>query len=60
MRMLDRTPEKLRAPALLYHVDGMEQEQIAQVLQVSRRTVINRLAEFSERMRKFVVRSEVS
>lgn len=56
MKLLGRTPEKLRAPALLYHVDGMEQEQIAKVLNVSRRTVINRLQEFAERARKFMVR----
>jgi RNA polymerase sigma-70 factor (ECF subfamily) len=56
MGMLHRAPEKLRAPALLYHVDGMEQAQIATVLQISRRTVINRLAEFSTRMRKYALR----
>jgi RNA polymerase sigma-70 factor (ECF subfamily) len=56
LKLLERTPEKLRAPALLYHVDGMEQEQIAKLLNVSRRTVINRLQEFAERARKFVVR----
>src|SRR5205807_803042 len=32
MKLLGRMPEKLRAPALLYHADGMEQEQIAKVL----------------------------
>ncbi|MBS2027674.1 MAG: sigma-70 family RNA polymerase sigma factor [Deltaproteobacteria bacterium] len=56
MKLLGRTPEKLRAPALLYHVDGMEQEQIAKLLNVSRRTVINRLQEFAERAKKFMVR----
>jgi RNA polymerase sigma-70 factor (ECF subfamily) len=56
MRLLTRAPEKLRAPALLYYVDGLEQAQIAEVLGISRRTVINRLGEFQERARKFVGR----
>ncbi len=56
MRLLSRAPEKLRAPALLYYVDGMEQAHIAEVLGISRRTVINRLGEFQSRARKFVGR----
>lgn len=55
LRALGNVPEKLRAPALLYWVDGMEQAQIAAVLGVSRRTVINRLADFAERARRFLV-----
>ena len=56
MKLLERVPEQLRAPAVLYFLDGMEQEQIAESLQISRRTVINRLQEFAERSRKFVSR----
>lgn len=58
LRLVSRAPEHLRAPALLYYMDGLEQEQVAKVLGVSRRTVINRLGEFASRARKFVKRSE--
>ncbi|HEY3448822.1 MAG TPA: sigma-70 family RNA polymerase sigma factor [Myxococcales bacterium] len=54
LKALKSVPEKLRAPALLYYVDGMEQAQIADVLGVSRRTVINRLQEFAERAKSFL------
>ncbi|MBX5484825.1 MAG: sigma-70 family RNA polymerase sigma factor [Myxococcaceae bacterium] len=61
LRLLTRAPENLRAPAVLYYVDGMEQAQVAQVLGISRRTVINRLGEFANRARKYVLREgEVS
>jgi len=52
MKLLQGTPEKLRAPAVLYHLDGMEQLQIATTLDISRRTVINRLQAFDEHVRK--------
>jgi RNA polymerase sigma-70 factor (ECF subfamily) len=45
-------PEKLRAVAWLYHVDGLEQTEVADILGISRRTVVNRLAEFQERGRR--------
>ncbi len=56
MRLLTRTPENLRATAVLYYLDGLEQEQVAKTLGVSRRTVINRLGEFSQRCRKYLAR----
>jgi RNA polymerase sigma-70 factor (ECF subfamily) len=56
MKLVSRAPEKLRATAILYYVDGLEQEQVAKTLGISRRTVINRLQEFTERSRKFVTR----
>lgn len=56
MKLVSRAPEKLRATAVLYYVDGMEQEQVAKTLGISRRTVINRLQEFTERSRKFLTR----
>ena len=49
--MLAGTPEKLHATALLYHVDGLEQAEIAKQLDITRRTVINRLQEFTRRCR---------
>jgi RNA polymerase sigma-70 factor (ECF subfamily) len=57
-RIVARSPEKLRAPAWLHHVDGLDQGEIARVLGISRRTVLNRLAEFADRSRKFIARSK--
>ena len=60
MRLIKRAPETLQEVAVLYYMDGLEQEQIANTLGISRRTVINRLQEFLERSRKFVVRDGVA
>jgi RNA polymerase sigma-70 factor, ECF subfamily len=51
-RLMKDAPEELRAPVMLYHVKGMEQAAIARVLGISRRTVLYRLSEFSERARR--------
>jgi RNA polymerase sigma-70 factor (ECF subfamily) len=48
-RIVHDMPEKLRAVAWLYHVDGLEQAEVADILGISRRTVVSRLAEFQER-----------
>jgi RNA polymerase sigma-70 factor, ECF subfamily len=56
MKLIRRAPEKLQEVAVLYYVDGLEQEQVATTLGISRRTVINRLQEFIERSKKFVSR----
>lgn len=56
MKLVERTPEKLKETVVLYYVDGLEQEQVAKVLGISRRTVINRLQEFQDRSRKFIAR----
>jgi RNA polymerase sigma-70 factor (ECF subfamily) len=50
-------PEKLRVVAWLRHVDGLRQAEIATILGVTERTVINRLDEFGERARKLVRRT---
>jgi RNA polymerase sigma-70 factor (ECF subfamily) len=55
-RIVERAPEKLRAVAWLHHVDGLDQGEVARVLDISRRTVVNRLAEFAENAKKFVHR----
>ena len=44
--MLRSLPEELREIAVYYYVDEMNQDEIAEVLGVSRRTVGNRLDEF--------------
>jgi len=51
-----RMPSKLQTVVWLRHVDGLDQEEIAGILNVSRRTVINRLSEFDRRARKFTQR----
>ncbi|MFZ5445063.1 MAG: RNA polymerase sigma factor [Myxococcota bacterium] len=60
MKLIRRAPEKLQEVAVLYYVDGLEQEQVARTLGISRRTVINRLQEFIERSRKFISRDGVA
>jgi RNA polymerase sigma-70 factor (ECF subfamily) len=55
-RIVHHAPEKLRAVAWLHHVDGLEQAEVARVLDISRRTVVNRLAEFAETARKRIQR----
>ena len=60
IRLVNRAPENLRAPAVLYYIDGLEQEQVAQALGISRRTVINRLAEFASRSKKFIARGDAA
>lgn len=55
-RIVERAPEKLRVVAWLHHVDGLDQGEVARVLDISRRTVVNRLAEFSANARKFIER----
>lgn len=57
-RIVARCPEKLCVPAWLHHVDGLDHGEIARVLGISRRTVLNRLAAFADRSRKFLARSE--
>lgn len=52
-----RSPEKVRAAAWLHHVDGLDQGEVARILGSSRRTVVNRLAEFVKNARKFARRS---
>ena len=58
-RLVDRAPEKLRVVAWLYHVDQMEQAEIAEVLDISRRTVVNRLSDFDAYARRFFERAKV-
>ena len=56
-RLVRRSSEKLRAPAWLHYVDGFDQGEVARVLGISRRSVVNRLSEFVDNARKFLARS---
>lgn len=55
-RIIRRAPEEVRAAAWLHHVDGFDQQEVADILGVSRRTVVNRLAELVTNARKFAAR----
>lgn len=52
-RVLEATPDELKAPAVMYHARGLEQARVAEALGVSRRTVLYRLAEFTRRAVRF-------
>jgi len=56
-RLIRRAPPKVAVVAWLHYVDGIEQQKVADILKVSRRTVVNRLAEFNRNALKFVRRS---
>lgn len=55
--LVTRIPPRFSGPGWLYHVDGLELDEIAEVLGVSRRTVASRLAGFTARARKLAGRS---
>jgi RNA polymerase sigma-70 factor (ECF subfamily) len=56
-RLIDRAPEELRVPAWLHHIDGIDQGEVARMLGVSRRTVVNRLALFAKNAHDLAERS---
>ncbi len=58
--LLSRLPQKLCAPAMLYFFDDMEQQKVAEVLGITRRTVINRLQEFNRRSLKLLKRKDIN
>ena len=55
--LIDHAHANLRVVAWLYHVDGFEQDEVAQVVGISRRTVVNRLADFRAGAHRFLKRS---
>jgi RNA polymerase sigma-70 factor (ECF subfamily) len=55
-RLALRVPPKVRTTAWFFYVDGMRQEEIAEVLGISRRAVAKRLAQFMRLSRKFLRR----
>jgi RNA polymerase sigma-70 factor (ECF subfamily) len=56
-QVIARAPEDQRAIAWLYHVDGCDQEEVARIMEVSRRTVVSKLAAFSTNARKYISRA---
>jgi RNA polymerase sigma-70 factor (ECF subfamily) len=53
-QLVGRAQARLKPVAWLYHVDGFDQEEVARILGLSRRTVATRLARFLENARKLV------
>jgi RNA polymerase sigma factor (sigma-70 family) len=53
-RLIARVPERVRMTAWLFYMDEMQQEEIAEVVGISRRAVAKRLAQFVARSRKFL------
>jgi RNA polymerase sigma-70 factor (ECF subfamily) len=56
-RLVALLPPRVRSVAWLHHVDGFDQGEVAAILGITRRTVINRLQLFSRNARKFVRRN---
>ena len=54
LAILGAIEPRLAEPAALYHLDELDQGTIATMLGVTRRTVINRLAEFARRARDLI------
>ncbi len=57
-RLIEHAHAKVRVVAWLYHVDGFEQEEVARVVGISRRTVVNRLSDFHAGAQRLLNRSE--
>jgi RNA polymerase sigma-70 factor (ECF subfamily) len=53
MRLVTRVSSKVQITAWLFYMDGMRQEEIAEVLGISQRAVAKRLAQFLRASRKF-------
>ncbi len=58
VRVLSRVPKQTSRVAWLYHVDGMDQQEVSDLLGVSRRTVVNRLAEFAQQAATYIRRTQ--
>jgi RNA polymerase sigma-70 factor (ECF subfamily) len=59
LRILAQASAQTRQVAWLYHVDGLDQHEVAAVLGVSRRTVVTRLAELAEGAQRYLRRTAV-
>ena len=58
-RILAHASEQTRQVAWLYHVDGLDQQEVSDVLGISRRTVVTRLAELVAGAQCYVRRTAI-
>jgi len=56
-QLIEAAHPKVKPVAWLYHVDGLDQEEVARVLDLSRRTVATRLAAFRTTAQRLLGRS---
>lgn len=54
--LIGRSPAKVREVAWLHHVDGLDREEVARILDVSLRTVAARLADFSAAVHRMIAK----
>ena len=59
-RIVVRLPERMQAIVMAYYVEGMDQQQVATALGLSRRTVVNQLQAFRVRSQKYLGRIEAA
>ncbi len=59
VRLLARVSPETGEIAWLHHVDGLDQNEVAQLLGISRRTVVNRLARLKDVAHSYVRRTAV-
>lgn len=57
VRLLARVPAQIGEIAWLHHVDGLDQNEVAQLLGISRRTVVNRLAKLKHVAHSYLQRT---
>jgi RNA polymerase sigma-70 factor (ECF subfamily) len=58
IRLIRELPPELALTAWMYHVDDLDQAQIAEICGIARRTVITRLRKFADRARRFLRREQ--
>ncbi len=59
VRLLARMPAQVSEIAWLHHVDGFDQDEVARLLGISRRTVVNRLAKLKHIAHSYARRTAV-
>jgi RNA polymerase sigma-70 factor (ECF subfamily) len=53
-RLVAQAPDRVGETAWLYHVDDLDQDEVARVLGVSRRSVVNYLTQFKGFARRYI------
>ena len=58
--LLDRLPEKYKSPVLLYFMEGMTYQEIAEAMNLPLGTVMSRLSRGKELLKKSIVRTSLA